>query len=284
MRRSKPLDKKRPIQGGTASFGACGTLAFRHRGAHRHRATQTRHGEFGDFADPQQRQQDTGAMGKAWDEVSASFDRFCLSAGVDALGAMMEKDAEEACGARHVRSEGRRGRRWGRTRCLLPPVPAMVHPRLRTPYVSTIFIEDRGHVARRSSADRPRRVELPRPFRTPDIHVVAPAGAALAVFLMLGLPVDSWIPVRAGWSHPRRETSDRKNASARAHGPFAAGRHARSKIGLVGPRRMSSETGRHGGWLLLLPGLIAAITPFFERMWKWCNVQLWAAIGMCRTP
>jgi putative transposase len=34
------------------------------------------------------------AVGKAWDEVSASFDRFCLAAGIDALGAMMEKDAE----------------------------------------------------------------------------------------------------------------------------------------------------------------------------------------------
>src|SRR5207302_9612880 len=31
-------------------------------------------------------------------------------------GAMMEKDAEEACGARHARGEGRRGHRWGRTR------------------------------------------------------------------------------------------------------------------------------------------------------------------------
>ena len=56
-----------------------------------------------------------GAVGKAWDEVSASFDRFCLAAGVEALGVMMEKDAEEACGARHARSEGRRGYRWGRT-------------------------------------------------------------------------------------------------------------------------------------------------------------------------
>ena len=56
-----------------------------------------------------------GAVGKAWDEVSASFDRFCLAAGVDALGAMMEKDVEEACGARHARGEGRRGHRWGRT-------------------------------------------------------------------------------------------------------------------------------------------------------------------------
>src|ERR1700730_6959203 len=29
---------------------------------------------------------------------------------------------------------------------------------------------------------------LPRPFRMPAIHTVAPAGAASAVFLMLGLP------------------------------------------------------------------------------------------------
>jgi hypothetical protein len=42
----------------------------------------------------------TGAVGKAWDEMSASFDRFCLAAGVEALGAMLEKDAQEACGAK----------------------------------------------------------------------------------------------------------------------------------------------------------------------------------------
>ena len=58
---------------------------------------------------------DMGAVGKAWHEVSASFDRFCLAAGIDALGAMMEKDAEEVCGVRHARGEGRRGHRWGRT-------------------------------------------------------------------------------------------------------------------------------------------------------------------------
>src|SRR5450755_1922227 len=42
---------------------------------------------------------DMGAVGKAWDEVSASFDRFCLAARVDALGG----------------GERRRGHRWGRT-------------------------------------------------------------------------------------------------------------------------------------------------------------------------
>ena len=40
---------------GGASFGARGRLAFRHRGAHRHRAARARHGEFGDFAEPRLR-------------------------------------------------------------------------------------------------------------------------------------------------------------------------------------------------------------------------------------
>ena len=55
-------------------------------------------------------------VGKAMEEVSASFDRFCLAAGIEALGEMMEKDAAEACGPRHARAEARRGYRWGRTR------------------------------------------------------------------------------------------------------------------------------------------------------------------------
>src|ERR1700736_2676832 len=56
-----------------------------------------------------------GAVGKAWEAGSVSFDRFCLTAGIEALGTMMEKDAEEACGARHAPSDGRSGHRWGRT-------------------------------------------------------------------------------------------------------------------------------------------------------------------------
>ena len=52
-------------------------------------------------------------VGKAWEEVSASFDRFCLAAGIETLGAMMEADAEVACGPRHSRSEDRRGDRAG---------------------------------------------------------------------------------------------------------------------------------------------------------------------------
>jgi putative transposase len=54
-------------------------------------------------------------VGKAWEEVSASFDRFCLAAGIEALGMMMESDAEVVCGPRHARGQGRRGHRWGHT-------------------------------------------------------------------------------------------------------------------------------------------------------------------------
>jgi putative transposase len=55
-------------------------------------------------------------VGKALEEVSASFDRFCLAAGLEALSEMIERDAEEACGPRHGRGEQRRGHRWGRTK------------------------------------------------------------------------------------------------------------------------------------------------------------------------
>jgi APA family basic amino acid/polyamine antiporter len=34
---------------------------------------------------------------------------------------------------------------------------------------------------------------LARPFRTPAVYVVAPLGVASAVFLMLGLPLDTWL-------------------------------------------------------------------------------------------
>jgi len=54
-------------------------------------------------------------VGRAFDELGASFDRFCLAAGLQTLGAMLEGDATALCGARHGRGAGRRGQRWGRT-------------------------------------------------------------------------------------------------------------------------------------------------------------------------
>src|SRR5277367_3844415 len=49
-------------------------------------------------------------------EVRASFDRFCLAAGIEALSTMMEADVTAACGPRHGRDAARRAHRWGRTR------------------------------------------------------------------------------------------------------------------------------------------------------------------------
>ena len=52
---------------------------------------------------------------EAWNNVGDSFERFCLTAGVEALQAMMEADAVDLCGERHARSSSRAGHRWGTT-------------------------------------------------------------------------------------------------------------------------------------------------------------------------
>jgi len=51
----------------------------------------------------------------AFQEVQASFDRFCLISGIAALEEMLNEDAQVLCGGRHERSDGRKGHRWGAT-------------------------------------------------------------------------------------------------------------------------------------------------------------------------
>src|SRR3979490_906172 len=51
----------------------------------------------------------TGSVDEAFAEVRASFDRFCLAAGIEALGTMMEADVTAACGPRPGRAGARRG-------------------------------------------------------------------------------------------------------------------------------------------------------------------------------
>jgi APA family basic amino acid/polyamine antiporter len=100
---------------------------------------------------------------------------------------------------------------------LLPSWGARIHPRFRTPYVSSLIIAavvmalagalPIDLVAQLVSIGtlmafaivcigvlvlRVREPDMPRAFRVPAIWLVAPAGALSAVFLMVGLPGATW--------------------------------------------------------------------------------------------
>jgi putative transposase len=55
------------------------------------------------------------AVVEAWQQVGASFERFCLTAGVSALHQLMEQDAVELCGPRYGHKDGKAAHRWGKT-------------------------------------------------------------------------------------------------------------------------------------------------------------------------
>lgn len=57
----------------------------------------------------------SAGLGAALEEMTGSFERLCLAAGVETLCQLMEADAAAVCGPRHGRGSGRGGQRWGRT-------------------------------------------------------------------------------------------------------------------------------------------------------------------------
>ena len=58
----------------------------------------------------------TPAIAQAWQDVDACFGRFCLTAGIEAIQAMMADDTTALCGKPHERKPDRQGYRWGTTK------------------------------------------------------------------------------------------------------------------------------------------------------------------------
>jgi putative transposase len=131
-------------------------------------------------------------VGKAFEEMSASFERFCLAAGLETLGGMLESDVATLCGPRHARGQGRRGHRWGRTTGKLgfhggkveierPRVRGLAGEELALPSWERAVADDwLGRWAMNLMLINVSTRRFGRAVRLPEGDVPAPAGAGVS--------------------------------------------------------------------------------------------------------
>src|SRR5216117_1772959 len=128
----------------------------------------------------------------ALSNISASFELFCLASGMEALGEMMDHDAQAICGPRHARGHERQAHRWGTTRGKIGFHGGKVEierPRLRgfdgkerpVPSWEAAVAEDwLGKWAMNQMLINVATRKFARSVRLPEGDVPAPAGAGLS--------------------------------------------------------------------------------------------------------
>jgi len=129
---------------------------------------------------------------EALSNISASFESFCLASGLEALGEMMDHDAQAICGPRHARGRERRAHRWGKTKGKIGFHGGKVEierPRLRgfdgkeqpVPSWEAAVAEDwLGKWAMNQMLINVATRKFARSVRLPEGDVPAPAGAGLS--------------------------------------------------------------------------------------------------------
>jgi len=129
---------------------------------------------------------------EALTSMSASFERFFLAAGLEALAEMMEQDALAACGERHERGRRRKAHRWGKTKGKIGfhgGKVEMARPRLRgfdgkeqaLPSWETAQSEDwLGKWAMNQMLINVSTRKFQRSMRLPEGDVPAPKGSGLS--------------------------------------------------------------------------------------------------------
>ena len=129
---------------------------------------------------------------EAVSSISVSFELFCLASGMEALGEMMDHDAQAICGPRHARGHERHAHRWGKTKGKIGFHGGKVEierPRLRgfdgkeqpVPSWEAAVAEDwLGKWAMNQMLINVATRKFARSVRLPEGDVPAPAGAGLS--------------------------------------------------------------------------------------------------------